>query len=142
MASITQAQLADAKVFVGSKQILLQGAGPDDYFSVELDGDVGTMVSGVHGDVRLVGQTRSGFVATFTFLGASDAVNRLLAYAEGGTPFAIGINYNDFSITGAATVRNVGAWTASAGANTRTIVVNIARIAGDQTKGIGRTVEV
>lgn len=142
MASITEARLADAKVFVGAKQTLLEGAGPEDYFSIEVDGDVGTMVSGVQGDVMLVQQVRSGYVGTFTFVGASNAVNVLLALAAAGAAFAIGVNYNDFSITGAATVRNVGAWAASAGTNTRTIVLNIAVIAGDQTKGIGKRVEV
>ena len=142
MASITEARLADAKVFVGAKQTELEGAGPEDFFSIEVDGDVGTMVSGVQGDVMLVQAVRRGYMGTFTFMGASSAVNVLLGLADAGSAFGIGINYNDFSLTGAATVRNVGAWVASNGTNTRTIVLNIAVIAGDQTKGIGKTVNV
>lgn len=136
----SQAQLADAKVFVTAKQVLLQGAGPDDYFSIELDGDISNMVTGVQGDAMLVGLVRSGFIGTFTFMGYCSGVNKLLELAAAGTPFTIGINYNDFSISGVATVKNVGAWVASAGTNTRTMILNIVRIAGNQERGIGKTI--
>lgn len=139
---IKEARLADAKVFVGAKQEELRGAGPEDFFSVEAVGDFGAMQVGVQEDVMLTQIRRAGFVATFTFLGACSGVNKLLELADKGSAFAIGINYNDFTINGAANVMNIGAWVASAGTATRTITVNIARIAGDLTKGIGKTVSV
>lgn len=139
---IKEARLADAKVFVGSKQEELRGAGPEDFFSVEASGDFGSMVVGVQEDVMLTQIRRAGFIATFTFIGACSGVDRLLEFADKGAAFPIGINYNDFTINGAANVMNIGAWVASAGTLTRTITVNIARIAGDLTKGIGKSVSV
>ena len=139
---IIQGQLIDARVYVGAKQDLLSGAGPDDYFSIELDGDTGAMVSGVQGDVMFVQQIRNGFVGTFTFMGACSGVRVLLELAESGVPFLFKVAYNDFTLTGAANVRNVGAWVASAGNNTRTIVLNIAKISGQTNRSIGKTVVV
>lgn len=142
MPEIKEARLIDARTFVGAKQTLLTGAGPDDYFSIEQDGDAGTMVSGVQADIMLVQQLRAGYVATYTFLGSCGGVDTLLELYEAGAVFLINVNYNDFTLTAAANVRNVGAWVASAGNNTRTIVLNLAKIAGDTTKSIGKTVVV
>jgi hypothetical protein len=139
---IKEARLGDANVFVGAKQEQLRGAGPDDYFSVEANGDYGTMVSGIQEDVMLVQQRRSGFVATFTFIGACSGVDKLLDFADKAAAFLINITYNDFSLSGYANVMNIGAWVASSGTNTRTITVNIAKVSGATNRSIGRTVEV
>lgn len=142
MAQIIAGELINARVFVGAQQTLLGGAGPDDYFSIEPDGDAGTMVTGVQGDVMFVQQIRNGYVGTFTFVGGCSGVNTLLELYEAGSPFLINVNYNDFTLTAVANVRNIGAWMASAGNNTRTIVLNMAKLAGDTTKSIGKTVVV
>lgn len=142
MAEIKQAQLIDARIKVGAEQTTLGGAGPDDYFSIEADGDFGTMVTGVQGDVMLVNQVRVGYRCTVTFMGACSGVDKLLELAEAGAPFLFSCNYNDFSLTGAANVGNVGAWVASAGNNTRTMTINVAKISGATDKSIGKSVNV
>lgn len=137
---ISEARLVDARVYVTSKQTELRGAGPDDFFSIEIDGDISNMTSGIQGDAMLVGLVRNGYVGTFTFLGYCSGVTKLLELAGAGAPFVISVNYNDFSINGVATVRSPGAWIASAGSPTRTIVLNIVAITGNQETGIGKKV--
>lgn len=139
---IKEARLIDARPLVGAKQDVLQGAGPDDFFSIELSGPVGTAVGGVQGDAMLVQQVRSLYVATFTFLGACSGVDLLLDLSEAGAAFLFSVTYNDFSLKGAANVMDVGAWVASAGNNTRTMTLNIVKISGNTNKSIGRTVTV
>lgn len=141
MGSLKHIRLADATVQVGPALTRLDGFG-EDIFSLEPASDVGSALGGVQGDGMFVSREQNVYVATFTFMQASDGVTLLLALHATKSPFKVNFAFGDFTLFGAGHMMNLGAWAASLGTLTRTMTMNVYKISGNTEVSIGADVSV
>lgn len=138
-ATLSNIRLVDALVLVGPQQVQLQGFG-DDLFSLAPAADEGSMITGAQGDVLLVSRVLNGYVLTLTFFTASQGINEVLTLHSTLGVWPISIAYGEFNMTGWASLMNRGEVSASLGNLTRTLTVNIARVAGNINVAPGQVV--
>lgn len=142
MAEITRASISAAKVLVGVDLERVMGAA-DEYFVIGYDGDLGAVVKGAQGDSMHVGMTVNVYTMSLQLIPASSAVGLLLRTVnQTGNAFPISVSFNDFSLTGVATLINAGEWQASTTPGTRTMTLSISKISGNTETGIGEVLQV
>lgn len=140
MPQITEARLNDARFFAGPNLTRLWGAS-DDFFSIEVAGEVGAIVSGIQGDTMGKTRLRSDFTCAFTFIEVCQAVDTLLGLWQAGGMFPIQCAYNDFSFVGFGLMITPGPWAASMSNSTRPMTLGLIRQSGNTYRGVGRTLQ-
>lgn len=138
-ATLSNIRLVDALVLVGPQQVQLQGFG-DDLFSLAPAADEGSMITGAQGDVLLVSRILNGYVLTLTFFTASQGITTILDLHSTLGVWPISVAYGDFNMTGFGSLMNRGEVSASLGNLTRTLTINIARVAGNINAAPGSVV--
>jgi hypothetical protein len=141
MPAISNIRLTDAIVQVGATLTRLQGFG-DDMFTLAPATDVGAMLTGVLGDVMFVQRVQNGWVMTITFFTASTGITLLNTLHSTVGVFPIAVTYGAFNLVGFAAMQNPGEVAAGLSANTRSIVLNVAKTAGDTDAAPGNVLQV
>ena len=141
MAEITSANLNAARVLIGPKKTRVLGAA-EDFWSLEFMGDIGALLSGVQGDTMHVIRMNNAFTFNLNVMPASSAVRTVLTQWATGIPFAIAIDFNDFSFNGIASLINAGAWAANGTTAPRALQMGLSYISGNLLAGIGEVVNV
>jgi len=138
--SITATNLNAAKFFVGPALARLRGAA-DDFFKITKASDVGGGIGGIQGDVALFSRSQALYVGELTLQQSAAAVGTLLTLSAVGEPFAVKVEFNDYSFNGWAVVQNEGDLVASLGTMTRVITLAMAYVSGNVASGSGRTLQ-
>ena len=138
MPQITEQNLNAARFFAGPNLTRLWGAA-EDFFSIEIGGETGAIVSGIQGDTMAKTRTRSDFTCAFNFIEVCQAVDVLLGLWQVGGLFPVQCAFNDFSFVGFGLMITPGPWAASMSNNTRPMTIGMIRQSGNTYRSVGTT---